>query len=321
MHETTAQSAEDRAIMRRRTAPVGGRIQWLERPGGVRVRVALWPALGESCRGTVVVLHGWREFIEKYYETIADLLDRGFAVATMDWRGQGLSTRPLPDRHKGHAESFDANVGDVHELMALVRCELPGPCYLMAHSFGGHCVLRYLHEDPDAVDRAVLLAPMIGIHLHFLPESVARTLVKGVRVLGAETRYAPFQTGYSERSRRMAASVLTSDSERFEDELMACRANPDLALGGVTYGWVGAAFESIDRLRAPGFAEAISTRVLMVLAGEEKVVDNREARRFYDRLPNAHLLEIAGARHEILKERDALRNQFWAAFDRFMAEP
>ncbi len=314
-------AGRDASARRRRTSPPGARFDWMERPDGVRVRVAFWPPQSGAGRGTVVILHGWREFIEKYFETIADLLDRGYGVATMDWRGQGLSSRPLADRHKGHAQTFEPNIEDVHALMAHAKAELPGPYFLMAHSFGGHCALRFLHEAPNAVDRAVLLAPMIGIYLHFLPEPVARALVKGAQVIGAESGYAPFQTRYSEAARHRQMTVLTSDPDRFEDELAACRANPDLALGGVTYGWLGAAFKSIARLRSPGFAEAITTRTLIVLAGCDRVVDNRLARRFYDRLPNAHLLEIAGARHEILKERDDLRQQFFAAFDRFMAEP
>ena len=46
-------------------------------------------------RGTVVVLGGRAEFIEKYFEVIGELLARDFAVAALDWRGQGGSARRL----------------------------------------------------------------------------------------------------------------------------------------------------------------------------------------------------------------------------------
>jgi len=52
-------------------------------------------------KGTVCVFGGRGEFIEKYFETIGELRRRGFAVATMDWRGQGRSSRQLPDARKG----------------------------------------------------------------------------------------------------------------------------------------------------------------------------------------------------------------------------
>ena len=48
-------------------------------------------------KGTVCVFPGRAEFIEKYFEVVRDLRARGFAVATIDWRGQGLSDRALPN--------------------------------------------------------------------------------------------------------------------------------------------------------------------------------------------------------------------------------
>ena len=57
--------------------------------GGIRIRYARWDTTAERRLGTVCLFHGRAEFIEKYFETITDLRRRGFAVATMDWRGQG----------------------------------------------------------------------------------------------------------------------------------------------------------------------------------------------------------------------------------------
>src|SRR5205807_248701 len=77
----------------------------LQTPDGVLLRYARWaPPPGR--KGTVCVFQGRTEFIEKYFEVVRDLRARGFAVATFDWRGQGLSQRPLYDRNKGHIESF-----------------------------------------------------------------------------------------------------------------------------------------------------------------------------------------------------------------------
>src|SRR5262249_62139395 len=62
----------------------------IQTPDGVNLRFARWaPPPGR--KGTVLVLQGRAEFIEKYFETVRDLRARGFAVVTFDWRGQGLS--------------------------------------------------------------------------------------------------------------------------------------------------------------------------------------------------------------------------------------
>src|SRR6201999_4649873 len=72
---------------------------------GVELRFARWaPPAGR--KGTVCVFTGRSEYIEKYFETVRDLRDRGFAVAMIDWRGQGHSSRRLRDPRKGYVRDF-----------------------------------------------------------------------------------------------------------------------------------------------------------------------------------------------------------------------
>ncbi len=66
---------------------------------GVSLRFARWaPPPGR--KGTVCLFQGRAEFIEKYFETVRDLRARGFAVATLDWRGQGCRTARCATRAK-----------------------------------------------------------------------------------------------------------------------------------------------------------------------------------------------------------------------------
>ena len=105
-------------------APLGGRVLALRARDGARLRAALWTPPG--ARGTVVVLGGRGEFIEKYFEVIEELLSRGFAVAAMDWRGQGGSERALRNPRKGHVDDFALYLRDVQALVeASARAELP----------------------------------------------------------------------------------------------------------------------------------------------------------------------------------------------------
>jgi lysophospholipase len=72
-------------------------------PDGVELRFVRW-APPAGAKGTVCLFGGRGEFIEKYFETVRELRQRGFAVATMDWRGQGRSSRQLPDPRKGYVD-------------------------------------------------------------------------------------------------------------------------------------------------------------------------------------------------------------------------
>ncbi len=77
----------------------------IKTPDGAELRFARWqPPAGR--KGTVCVFGGRGECIEKYFEVVRELRERGFAVATIDWRGQGHSSRQLRDPRKGYVRRF-----------------------------------------------------------------------------------------------------------------------------------------------------------------------------------------------------------------------
>jgi lysophospholipase len=85
----------------------------------------------------------------------------------------------------------------------------------------------------------------------------------------------------------------------------------------VTYGWLSAAIKSTDILHKPGFAKKITTAILIISAGEDSVVSNKAQKKICALLPDCEFIEIPRARHEILRETDAVRSIFWEKFDRF----
>ena len=111
-----------------------------------------------------MLLQGRAEYIEKYFETVRDLQSRGFAVATFDWRGQGLSDRALEDPHKGHIRNFSEYATDLRAVMEqVVLPDCPPPVFALGHSRGGAIAIRACHDGNRWFDRVVLSAPMIGL--------------------------------------------------------------------------------------------------------------------------------------------------------------
>ena len=94
-------------------APTGAVVEWVTLDGGIRLRTARWMLPDDQTQGTVLLLQGRTEFIEKYYEVVAELLQRGLSVITFDWRGQGLSTRLLDDPLKSHIADFSEFDADI----------------------------------------------------------------------------------------------------------------------------------------------------------------------------------------------------------------
>ncbi|CAB5079950.1 Lysophospholipase L2 (EC [Olavius algarvensis associated proteobacterium Delta 3] len=288
----------------------------METHDNLRVRYGIWSSARDICRGATVVLGGRTEFMEKYSETIGELQGRGFDVISLDWRGQGLSKRQLGDRLKGFVATYEDYLLDLHRLMERVVLPREYPHLgLLGHSMGGHIALRYLHDHPDDFQSAVLVSPMFDI----IPSSRVNTAVRWLTRMavhaGMGRRYAAGTHRYRSYDETFHGNRLTSDPRRFRFAHQATIENPDLAVGGVTYGWLSATFRSIDLIGRPGFAEAIPTPSQIVCAELEQIVSIDAQYEICRRLQNCALTVIPGARHEILMERDPIRNKFWEIFD------
>ena len=288
---------------------------------GLSIRYGIWPAGEYRCRGSVLLLNGRKEFIEKYRETIGELNKKGYSVFSIDWRGQGLSSRLLADRLKGHVRSYADYLQDLHQFVD--QYWLPTaerPLILLAHSMGAHIALRLLYERPAIVDRAVLTSPMVDIRTAPYPRRLAGLLARTALKVGLSDAYLPGATGRSALKRSFKGNPLTSDPRRFAVERRAAESNPDLPVGGPTFGWLAATLESIEVLNRPGFLEAVAVPILMVAAGRDAVVCEKAQRLACSRLSNCRFVLLEDALHEVLMERDRIRAEFWNAFDRFAAE-
>jgi lysophospholipase len=286
---------------------------------GITLRVARWGlASQESARGTVCILQGRAEFIEKYFETVADLRQRGFAVAAFDWRGQGGSGRQVRDPRKGHVSTFEAYRLDLEAVWDQVLEPLmPKPCFGLAHSMGGAIALTGAREGWLPFERFVATAPMIALSL-VQHTGLARNSAALLAALGFGQSFIPGGSGTSVLLRPFSGNLLTSDPQRHARNAEAAAAMGAGAIGDPTIGWVHAAFKVMEAFAEPRYPLEIRVPTLIVAAGLDGVCATPAIERFAARMKAGRAIVIPGARHEILMERDAIREEFWAAFDAFV---
>ncbi len=288
---------------------------------GAPLRYARWEPTRSPRRGTVCVFQGRAEFIEKYFETIADLRRRGFAVAALDWRGQGRSFGPLPDRKKSHIDDFEEYDKDLVRFMKdVVLPDCPPPYIALAHSMGGNILLRAATLPSSWFSHMVMTAPMVQIAdaKIGMPQGLALRLAEMVSLSGFSTSYVPGGNATPVELWAFEGNQLTSDPERFARTKGVLEAAPDLALGSPTIAWLKAAMRSCSRLTAPHFAQTVRVPVLMLAAGEDAIVSTRAIEELGVKLKLGSHLLLPGALHEILQETDAVRQRFWAAFDAYL---
>lgn len=273
---------------------------------------------GTGGKGTVVIICGRGDFIERYFETINDLAGRGYGVAIFDFRDQGGSARRnkniYRDRIRRFAE-YDADLTAVMNQMVLPDC-LP-PYYALGHSTGGLIVLRALKRR-IWFERAVLSAPLLGLRRGGWPRFAVRVLPTLMTALGLGSMFVLGQARRPLRAEDFPDNNLTGDKRRFLRSTSILEKEPRLGLGGATFGWVAAALDAlrdIEAMRKPG---ALRIPVLIVAAGRDRVVETGAARQFANDSERVAFVSIAEARHDLLAEVNEVREQFLAAFDSFL---
>jgi lysophospholipase len=302
-------------------APPGMQAYRLSAPSGGTIRFVHWRARRPPGVGVALVLPGFGEFVEKYHETVGDLLDRGWSVYAMDWYGQGMSTRALANRHKGHVGDFRRYLSDLNKL---VESALPPhsdlPRLLIGHSMGGHLALRYLFEHPRSFDLAVLSSPMVDIDYGRMPRWLARAIAEGACALGLGRAYSFGAGDYDPKNARFQDNRLTHDRRRFFEQHAWIARRPRLAIGGPTFAWVRAAQRSIRATERRGFARGVRVPVLVMAAEQERVVSIAATQRLVSAMPSAAYIGLVDARHEVLMETDEIRAMFWQRVDRFLSQ-
>ncbi len=289
--------------------------QWgsFERLTGRELRYGF--SIPASAKSMVFYLPGLAEPAEKAFETLRGILERGHGVAVMDWFGQGGSGRYLANPHKRHAGPFEDDVADLHAFLAQIATHLKGKRLIMlAHSMGGNLGLRYLCAHPETFEKAAFSAPMLNIYaVKYLPPPLALGLARGLRNW-VETLYVPGGGDWNPdfKSPEEGRAHLSSDPARNSVQNLWFKAKPEIAVGGVTFGWIYEALTSCRKLRTQ--LSQIEIPVLLAAAGRDILVDSGATRRAADIIPDAHLLELPESLHEILMERDPIRNAFLNEF-------
>ncbi|WP_113466499.1 alpha/beta hydrolase [Rhizobium cremeum] len=281
---------------------------------GVMLRYAIFRC-EQPARGTVVLLHGRNETIEKYFETIRDLNAAGLWVATYDFRGQGGSQRLLKNTRKGHVHRFSDYLRDLDIfLQQIVLPDTRLPFFLLAHSTGGLVALAAAPRLANRIERMVLMSPFVGLGGQKLsPKNIYR-----LSALMSFTGFGRMCLTADEPIKPFDGNPLTSDQRRFERNNAIFAAHPEFALGPPTARWLYEAQKTIAKVSDPKHLASITVPTVIVAPGNDPIVPFAFPEKLSQYFRAGQLVPVPGARHEILHERDRYRAQALAAFHAFI---
>lgn len=289
----------------------GGTMRWAKSP------------TPDHARGIILILPGWGEWIEKYSQTISALVQRRYEVLIIEWRGQGLSSRFLANRHKTWIESFDLLVKDLEDFYRQNLASLKQPIIVLGHSMGAHLALRWLLGAGRGhlnIDKVILLSIMQEIKTPPFPLWLAQMIVMVACACGLGQSFAIGQESFDQAAIPFDDNVLTHDPARYRSMIMQLRENSGMKVGGVTFGWLNALFASCRALDTALAQGAPKRRHLVVCPAHDPLVNTKAMQNIASLLPYSTAPVIAYAHHELLQENDAVQAQLWTLIDHFLNE-
>ena len=302
----------------RRSIPANADFSVVHATDGWALRIYEQRAIN-SVRGSILWLGGRGDIVEKYLETLDAWSQAGWAITSLDWRGQGGSGRTGGNPHVGHIDDYAIWIDDLAAFYADWVVRSPGPHIVMGHSMGGHLVLRALADKRITPDKVVLVAPMLGFETGILPFAVANFAVQLMAWASSELKPAWKHNEKPSPPNASRQAYLTHDVERYADELWWKEKDPSLTLGPPSWRWLSAAYKSIARLNRANAVEHISVPMLILCAEYDQLVSPKAIHRFAARLPSATLVVFGEeSAHEILREADGPRNRALAAVEEFL---
>jgi lysophospholipase len=282
--------------------------------GGIKIAYRVYNAPGFS-RGALVISPGRGDSMVRYEELVFDWLRAGgYDIYMIDHRGQGFSGRMLADQEIGHVESFSDYVKDFRKFMLeIVLPQARGKRYLLAHSMGGAIAAEYLRGFPNDFHAVALSAPMFEINTRPYTEGIALGIAQGAVRIGQGERFALTQGPYNPDA-EFEGNASTSSRVRFALNHAFYRdIHPEIRIGGASFKWVSEAIQATRRVREN--AAEIRTPLLLLQSGDDRVVKPAGQDTVCSRAASCEIFKTVGAQHDVLMERDDLRDP---AMDRIL---
>lgn len=278
-------------------------------PGDCPLAYTYYPA--ERSRASVVIVHGYTEFMQKYREVAWYCLQMGYSVFLYDQRGHGLSGRETEDLRLAHVERFSDYTADLHRYIEEIVVPHSGdrPLFLFSHSMGGAVAAMYLAEHGERIARSVLASPMLCPNTRGMPR----------RILRAMAKKAAKKNGWASPFKYSSDFDPNPDFARAGDlSHVRFRKNLDIRISDARYqnshstnGWMVEALSVQEVLMNRETCSRLTGPMLIFSAGQDTSVHTPVQRRWARKLPQARLVELPESRHCIFTGTPETRERFF----------
>lgn len=264
----------------------------------------------EDRKGTIVLVHGLSENLEKYDEMIYYFLNMGYSVFAMEHRGHSRSGRLGMDETQVNIESFDYYVEDLKNFIdTIVLPKAEGDkMYLFGHSMGGCISVRFIETYTDYFESAVLCAPMLDINSGNVPSFLAKLIAH----TASKTKYAdeyilgkgPYTDIYS------FEDANTTSEARFKRAWQTGIDDSETQMGDGSFRWLSESYHAIKKAISKSETSKIQIPVLLIQGGQDALVCPEGQNTFVKNAPDCSFIRYEDAKHEVYGETDEILTDF-----------
>lgn len=128
------------------------------RDGVTQIHATQWLPEEREPKAVLQIVHGMKEFVDRYDGFARYIADRGFIVVGEDHLGHGRTAASARDLGYFAPEDSDIIlIKDVHRLKKIIRAENPGlPYFLYGFSMGSFMTRKYLTMYGEGIDGAII---------------------------------------------------------------------------------------------------------------------------------------------------------------------
>ena len=276
----------------------------------------------------MMILTGYSQATYMYKDTYKRLLDQGYEVYLFDYRCHGRSYCSVYSdngQKKTYIKSFATYVNDLEEFMKKVVKPVPHKEYfVLAHSLGAHIATRYMQKHTQHPFRATfMIAPMMSFVTKPFPRWFSRAILWLFYNIGFAKDYA-WKHGSDTDLKKFEGLIQAGkhrsirSKKRGMELLGYMEKNKQYITGTSTFGWAYAAWQSVNVIFNPKNLKKLrGDNIFVFIAEDERIVLNDDIYRFVKEV-GATPFFYAGARHDILRDKDEVVNKFWQDFKHIM---
>ena len=244
-----------------------------------------WLPDDEEIKAYIIAFHGWGTHSDRLKLPAEYLTEKGYAVYAYDFRGHYRNTGEIP----GHIDSMDHIQKDIVLFMDTVReVAKDKKIFLMGHSFGGLISLIFAINHP-ALPGVLISSPLLGM---FMKLSIGKKVIKSIS--NTISKLSPNKILNNEIDQNQLTSdlkILRSHiADKHKIDVISAKSASEIDK------YTKWAMENASNLICP---------VLIMQAGNDKIVDTKKAEEFFNKVrsKDKRFKVYDGFLHELWNEK------------------